>query len=142
MKLSTVLVQLCSQPPFAVSHSLISNKFTQHQNINFTVTCKLHELHYDSMKSRVQLYTCAIKSISFKAFSTCTVEATICVSAVCIGIACMYPQFTLINICKNGRKKRNCVNRSSHSCIDVKTNGTVVITLFLQLNILLTYSCS
>ena len=32
-------------------------------------------------------FTCAGESIAFKAFSTCTVEAAICVSAVGIGIA-------------------------------------------------------
>ena len=78
------------------------------------------------MKSRVQLHTFAIESISFKAFSTCTVEAAISVSTVCIGIACMCPQFTLINICKNWRKYHVS---SSHSGIIVYTD-TVVITLF------------
>ena len=56
------------------------------------------------MKGRAQLHTCAINSISFKAFPTCAVEAAIVVSAGGIGMACMCPHFTLINICKNWRK--------------------------------------
>ena len=60
------------------------------------------------MKGRVQLHTCATKSISFKAFRTCAVEAAVCVSTVCIRMACMCPHFTLINICKKiGRKYLN-----------------------------------
>ena len=65
------------------------------------------------MKGRVQLHTCTVEAISFKAFPTCTVEAAISVSAVGIGTACMYLQFTLIDICQNGRKLCEYVS-SSH----------------------------
>ena len=43
--------------------------------------------------------TCTVEAIAFKTLSTCAVEATICVSAVGIGIACMYLQLTFIDIC-------------------------------------------
>ena len=46
------------------------------------------------------LCTCTVEPISFKAFPTCAVEASIFVSADGIGTACMYLQFTLIDICK------------------------------------------
>ena len=44
--------------------------------------------------------TCTVEPISFKAFPTCAVEATICVSAVGIGIARVSLQFALIDICR------------------------------------------
>ena len=44
-------------------------------------------------------FTFTVESIAFKAFSTCTVEAAISVSAVGIGTACMGLQFTLVDIC-------------------------------------------
>ena len=46
------------------------------------------------------VHTCTVEPVAFKAFHACTVEATICVSAVGIGAACMYLQFTLIDICR------------------------------------------
>ena len=45
-------------------------------------------------------FTCTVDTISFKAFPTCAVEASICITTVGIDIACMCPQFTLIDICK------------------------------------------
>ena len=45
------------------------------------------------------VHTCTVEAIAFKTLSTCTVEATICVSTAGIGIACMYLQITLIDIC-------------------------------------------
>ena len=46
-------------------------------------------------------FTFTVEPISFKAFPTCAVKAAHCVSAVGIGTACMYLQFTLIDICQN-----------------------------------------
>ena len=46
------------------------------------------------------IHTCTVEPISFKAFPTCAVEATICVSAVGIGTARVCFQFTLIDICR------------------------------------------
>ena len=43
--------------------------------------------------------TCTVEAVAFKTLSTCAVEAAHCVSTVGIGIACMYLQFTLIDIC-------------------------------------------
>ena len=50
--------------------------------------------------------TCAVNSVSHKASRTCTLEATKGVTADSIHITVVYPNFTLINICK---KRQSCV---------------------------------
>jgi len=44
--------------------------------------------------------TCAVYSVSHKASRTCTLGATKSVTADSIHITVVYPNFTLINICK------------------------------------------
>ena len=55
------------------------------------------------MKGSVELnFTGAVESISLITIYACTAEASNCVSAVGIGVTCMHPQFTLINIYRWG----------------------------------------
>ena len=116
-------------------------KFTLQQN-NLPLMCKLQELYYDPVKCRSHLHTCANKSVSFKAFSTCAVKTAICVSTASIRIACMCPQFTLINI---WRIKQNLCEyhvSSLQSSIIVHVNRYNSDHTFSTANIFLTYSCS
>ena len=46
--------------------------------------------------------TCTVKSIAFKSSHTCADEAAICISTVCIGMAWVHLQCTLIDICRVG----------------------------------------
>jgi len=45
-------------------------------------------------------FTCTVESIAFKSSHTCAVEAAIRISAVSIGVAWIYLQFTLLDICR------------------------------------------
>ena len=112
-KLPMVLLHICSHPPFAVSHSLMSMEqenmplyialcrdiYWSH-NYNSHVLYSSVYAHNQSCSMWKKLTTCAVKSIPFKAIYACTAEASTCVSAVGIGVTCMNPQFTLINICR------------------------------------------
>jgi len=46
--------------------------------------------------------TCTVKSIAFKSSHTRADEAAICISTVCIGMAWVHLQCTLIDICRVG----------------------------------------
>jgi len=69
-----------------INHTLIDICMTKNMN---SVEVLIHKLfHYTAGHFYLLVnFTCAGESIAFKAFFTCAVEATLCISAVSIGMA-------------------------------------------------------